>query len=162
MTPEITKELQNTLRIHPEHLKVYFDEQGRHYFDVFKLAAEHFESKRDASGKKVPIKNKEINLYGSGLYSHSEVIDSVYNVDQKTESIANGKPDTLIVLTLTRSEVLGTKVKYEGKGIVAEFANASDLEKSSALNSLGITPEILEKLRSLGAIPASKEAEIKK
>ena len=143
MTPVITKSLQDILVIHPEHKKVYFDASGRHYFYAFQL----HENYKGNKGVFEPVGDKK--LFGTGKFSHKQIIPGILNVDKKTEDICKGDSDSLIVLTMTREEVLKSVPKYEGDSIVAGVASMSDADKSVLLKALGIDVELLKSIKSL-------------
>jgi len=120
--------------MHPEHKKVYFDIMGNFYFNAFLLK----KSKDDTDPPE---------LYGAGIHSHREVIDSVFNVDKRTTQIAKGDPLTKIVEILTRKEVLDANPKVEGNNIAQQLALLSDNDKATALAQLGLTPEVIDALK---------------
>lgn len=128
MTPEISKELQKTLLNHPEHKNVFFDEKGRHYFNVFMDVDSILTSYDGSVGKK---------LFGTGEFSHRRVIDSVYNVEKRTETLAKGDVDTLIVEQMSRKEVLDYKIKVEETDLLSLFANATPAQIAAIQEMLG-------------------------
>src|ERR1035437_2473219 len=96
----ITESLQSTVRENTHIDNVYFDASGRHYFNVHELRS----SKEDND-------KKNWELYGSGLESHREKIPGselwgIRGDNGISEVISKGDPKTLIVETLTRSEIL--------------------------------------------------------
>lgn len=131
---QISKSLQETLLMHPEHKKVYFDIMGNFYFNAFLLK----KSKDDTDPPE---------LYGAGIHSHREVIDSLYNVDKRTTQIAKGDPLTKIVEILKREEILSANPKVEGNNIAQQLALLSDNDKATALAQLGMTPDVIDALK---------------
>lgn len=128
----ITDTLQHAVK-HNTHVdKVYWDGKGRYYFNVFELVAQKGDTTKQ--------------LYGTGLYSHSEVIAGKTNLDKLTEVVAKGDPDTLIVKTMTRKEVLAANPKPTDESLASKVINASAEEKGAILAALGLTPELLKKL----------------
>ena len=125
MEPIISIELQNIVRQNSSISKVYFDAKGRHYFNVHLLSA----------GKDDKEKPK---LYGSGLFSHMQVIPGIFNSDNKKESIAKGNPETLIVevgeddeLFLTREEILNLDIKTSDNKIIKDILGMSKSEREA-------------------------------
>lgn len=118
----ITESLQNTVRTHPKIDNVYFDAQGRHYFNVHELPVN-----KDDTTKK---------LFGSGMFSHRQIIPGMFNVEKRTEEIAKGDPATLIVKTFTRSDILEASAKKEGEAIAAQIVNASAEDKNIIMAAL--------------------------
>jgi len=131
----ITESLQNTIKQNPQIKEVYFDANGRHYFNVHKLR-EHKDDK-DKEGWK---------LYGEGLESHREKIPGselwgVRGDNGVSELISKGNPETLIVKTMSRDEIISANAKPEGASLVAQIANMSKDEKSAALKLLSETDD---------------------
>lgn len=135
----ITKELQETVRANSHVSKVYFDAKGRHYFNVHELPF-------DAKADKDKIK---MGIFGSGVYSHNQVIPGKTNIEKLTEVISSGDPDTLIVETMTRDEVLNANAKSTEDTLAVKFLNSSESEQQQFLNTIGLTPDVLEALKSL-------------
>lgn len=116
----VSEELQSYIRNTPTIKNVYFDATGKHYLNVFKLRKDKFDE-RDP---------KEYDTYGTGLFSHQEVIPGIFNVDQKKESISKGDPETLIVAAMTREEILSASIQKSGNDIVSKIFNMSPAEKA--------------------------------
>ena len=130
MEPIITESLQKTVRLNPTLDKVYFDEAGRHYFNVHKLRA----TKEDTN-------ESNWSEYGSGLISHRQIIPGSEHWATRgdsgvTEVISKGNPETKIVATLTRSEIINAKAKPEGKSLIAQIANLTKEERKAAIELL--------------------------
>jgi hypothetical protein len=132
----ITPELQSTVRSNQHIDKVHFDAKGRHYFNVHDLPND-----KDA---------KDTGLYGSGLFSHNQVIPGKTNIDKLTEIISKGDPDTKIVKTMTRDEILSAKVKVSDETLAGKFVNSTEEQQKQFLASIGLTPNILAALSKLG------------
>lgn len=140
----ITKELQNTVRSNNHIDKIYWDKHGRHYFNVHELPAGEKDTKK--------------NLYGSGLYSHNQVIPGKTNIDKLTEIISKGDPDTLIVGNITREELLAATPVSNEETTASKILNSSPEEKAAILAALGLTPEVIAALNNTVAKPAEPEA----
>lgn len=132
----ISLSLQKALILHPEHKVVYFDASGKHYFNTHLL-------KKNKDDKDKP------ELYGSGLYSHHQLIEGQLNVDGIKEEIAKGDPLSKIAFSMTREEVLDAEAYYEGDDISVKMANLSDAEKTVALGALGLSPKMLKALQAI-------------
>lgn len=120
---EISQELQDTVSENEAIDKVYFDKQGRHYFNAHELSI----NGRFSNGQY----DSEKDLFGAGIFSHRQVIPGVFNVDEKTEDVAKGDPKTRIVDILTRDEILNIKAKPSGDSILAKIAQLSPDELSA-------------------------------
>ncbi len=118
----ITKELQDLVKSKKTINEVHFDKNGNHYLNVFKLQ----KNQKDTS---------EPQLYGNGMFSHMQLIPGFFNLDNRKEAISKGDPDSLIVATLTRDEILNSKVKQTGESLVSTVANMS-AEDRKALKAL--------------------------
>lgn len=123
----ITKEIQDTVKSQPSITKVYFDDNGNHYFNVHKLP----------KGEKDKTDPKDYELYGKGKVSHRQIIPGIFNVDKITEVISKGEQSTKIVKIYTRDEVLNFNVKPSGDSLVAKVANMSDSEREALRAMLG-------------------------
>lgn len=148
MQPVISESLQSTLLSNEKIKNVYFDSKGRHYFVAYNL----IQSKD----------NTEKKLYGTGVFSHRQVIPGLHNIEKRTEDIAKGEPSTLIVFTMTREEVLSANAKKEGKSIASVIANATSEEKNVIAASLfdKETIDILNAIKE-GKIKLSSQEEKK-
>ena len=124
------------------HPNVYFDELGRFYLNVFKTT--ELEDGREVIVTNPKFKTKpNCNLYGKGKVSHMQVIPGSELWDNGSDSlmptreaICKGDPETKIVLTLTRDEVLAIDLKPTGDGIIAQIANLTDAERKVAFQYL--------------------------
>jgi hypothetical protein len=129
--PIITEELKNTIFACPHVDTVYFDAQGRHYFNVFKLIR----------GKGAGINAKfsdEQALFGSGTFSHRQLIDSPLNVDGLKEDIAKGDPDTEIVTSMTRDEILQYEIEHSTTELMKSVGSLTDDQKKQLIIELGL------------------------
>lgn len=133
----ISKELQQTVKSNNHISDVYFDKLNRHYFNVHSLKADPTDE------------NSKEELYGSGLYSHNQIIPGKTNIDNLTEIISKGDPETLIVKKMTREEVIAATPENNDETIASKILNSSPEEKQVILASLGLTPDVLELLSGL-------------
>jgi hypothetical protein len=122
----ITKELQQTLLEDTKIKEVYFDESGRHYFRVFSLIAK--EGDREAP-----------KMYGKGLFSHRVVIAGDWNVDKLKETICKGDPESLIVNTVLRDDILKEQIEEQTESLASKILNASSEEKAAIIAALGLS-----------------------
>lgn len=128
----ITKDLQNVVRNNSHISKIYWDKNGRHYFNVFKLSSDG--------------QSEETQLYGTGVYSHNQVIPGKTNIDKLTEIISKGDPETLIVGSITRENLLKATPVSNEETTASKILNSTPEEKAAILAALGLTPEIIAAL----------------
>ena len=119
----VTRELQDTLRLHPEHTHVYFTKDGRHSFDVFQQVDGDI-----IDGQYVPVdtKGKEVKLFaklGAHTLKERRLIPGL-NLDGVTENIYTGDPNSEIVETLTREDVLAVDTEPKENSIFTSILNA--------------------------------------
>ena len=88
-------------------------------------------AKRPAQGEK-----EEKDLFGQGKHSHTRVIPGDWNVDKMKEFISIGVPETRIVSTMTRDEILNFEIKENPDNIVDAVANMSPKQKALLLAHL--------------------------
>ena len=127
--PIITVDLQNFLKVTPSIKEVYFDINGNHYFNVFKLS-----KGKDRNGNEDTTPQKDWNQYGKGIYSHSTIIPGSSNWEGSpklgfSEQISKGDPMTLIANTMTRDEVIAYEINVDNENIVSKIANLTKSEK---------------------------------
>lgn len=147
MAIEITKELQNTLIEHPYIKTVYFDKNGRHYFNVFELIVRR--PKRIAKDEYEDISQIKKGLFGAGIYSHHQVIPGQFNVDEIKEQIAMGDPDTAIVESKTREEILDYVPTPKDDSLISKVLGATQAEKDQILSGLGLSADVISMLHKL-------------
>lgn len=118
MQPIITKELKSFLLSNKKIKEVHFDINGKHYFQFFELL--------------VSRKSNSYSKFGSGIFSHQQIIPGDWNVDKIKEDIAVGDPETEIILTMSREDVLNkvnTDKKEVGSDLISQIINLSDSDK---------------------------------
>lgn len=117
----ISPELQDTLRQDESIKTVYFDKNGKHFFNVHELLI-----KKDSKEKK---------LFTRGVHSHSQVIPGAWNVEKIKERISVGVTGCEVVNTMDRDEVLNynNKPKKASEAPVSENTKAEKEDKKPNL-----------------------------
>lgn len=136
--PIISEDLQSFIRQTSLIKNVYFDEFGRHYFNVFQLRKDRNDT----------TKPENWSFYGTGIFSHQQVIPGIHNVDKKKESIAKGDSSTLIVQILSREDILSSDVKKAGNSQAVNIFNSTEGEKQLMRESL-FSKEVLAMLDAI-------------
>jgi hypothetical protein len=128
----ITKALQATLTKYPNLKKVYFTENGSAHFQAYELA--------------VVKGSSETALFTHGVFSHKQTIPgSEAHVDGGIkEDIAYGLPETKVVKTMSRKEVLEANPVDADKSVISDIlsnATPDELAKLKALLNAGDNTE---------------------
>ena len=122
---------------HPEHKKVFFDRSGKFFFHAFEL-------------RKQKDDKKNTGLFGSGTFSHREPVPGDWNVDGEIkEEIVIGNPETEVVHTMSREDVLASDVEVQDETLASKVATASPEERAQIAAALGFTPEMFAALKSM-------------
>lgn len=127
---KVSPDLKSLVLQNEDIKEVHFDKNGKHYLNVFSLN----KSKEDIE------QNKEKSLYGSGVYSHHQLIPGKLNVDKIKEPISIGDKETLIVKTLTREEILKSEEIPDENGLVKVISSMSKTDRL-ALKALLLSSE---------------------